>query len=130
MLTGAFLVLAVLEDRAERRLDGPFVDLRDTERGEGLRPVDGLGDAGRLVELEVAQRLDRSRDLPRELLTDVRGAHAQDRELALEVGMTDPVVQAAALQRVVDVACAVRGEQRRSAVSSARNVPSSGTVIE
>ena len=34
--------------------------------------------------------------------------HPQDRELALEVGVRDPVVEAAALQRVVHVARAVR----------------------
>ena len=78
------------------------------ERGERLRPVDRLGDAGRLVQVEVAQRLDRARDLAGERLADAGGADPQDRELALEVGVVDPVVEATAFQRVVDVAGAVR----------------------
>ena len=46
----------------------------------------------------------------RERFGDLGGSDAQDGELALEVGVVDPVVQAAALQRVVDVAGAVRGD--------------------
>ena len=82
------------------------------ERRERLRPVDRLGDARRLVELEVAQRLDRGRDVAREHVGHLGRAQPQDRELALEVGMRDPVVEAAALQRVVHVARAVRRQHR------------------
>src|SRR4029078_3512248 len=37
----------VLQHRAERLLDDLRVDLLTAERGESLRPVDRLGDAGR-----------------------------------------------------------------------------------
>ena len=106
----ALLVLAVLQDRAERRVDRLLVEPRRAERRERLRPVDRLRDTGRLVELEVAQRLDRGRDVARERVGNLRRAQPDDRELALEVGMRDPVVEAAALQRVVHVARAVRRE--------------------
>ena len=50
-------------------------------------------------------------------VVDVGHAQLDDRDLALEVGMLDPVVEAPALQGVVDVAGAVRGEhhERRPA---------------
>src|SRR3954469_14077050 len=63
----ALLVLAVLEDGAERDLDRVLVDGAAPERGERVRPVDGLGDSRWFVELEVAHRLHRGRDLAREL---------------------------------------------------------------
>src|SRR5262249_33269928 len=83
----ALLIFAVLQDGAERDLDRPVVDGRAAERGERVRPVDGLRDAGRLVELEPAQRLHCRRDLARELLRNLGRTHAQDRELAVEVGV-------------------------------------------
>ena len=104
----ALLVFAVLQDRAEGDVDGALVDRGGAERGERVRPVDRLGDAGRLVELELAQRLDRGGNLTREHLGHVGRPDPEDRELTLEVGVRDPVVQAPALQRVVDVARAVR----------------------
>ena len=91
-------------------LDRALVELGDTEGAERLRPVDGLGDAGRLVHVEPAHRLDRGRHLTGERLDHVGHADAHDLDLALEVGMLDPVVQAASLQRVVHVAGSVGGE--------------------
>ena len=68
-------------------------------------------------------RLDRGRDLARELLGDLGCAHAQDGELALEVGVRDPVVEATALERVVHVAGAVRRDDHERRAPSAWNVP-------
>src|SRR6478736_3657598 len=107
---GALLVFAVLEDGAQGDLDGALVDGGASERGQRVGPVDGLGDARRLVELEVAHGLDRGRHLSRQLFGHLGRAHAEDGELALEVGMRDPVVEAPALQCVVHVAGAVRGD--------------------
>src|SRR5215207_10383791 len=104
----ALLVLAVLEDRAQRDLDRVLVDGGASERGERVRPVDRLGDARRLVELEVAHGFHRGRDLARELVGHLRCTNAEDGELALEIRMRDPVVEAAALERVVDIARSVR----------------------
>ena len=47
------------------------------ERGERLRPVDRLGDARRLVELELAQRLDRRRDLDAPAASGTSGARTR-----------------------------------------------------
>ena len=105
------LVLAVLEHRAERGVDRRVSSSSVApSAAERLRPVDRLGDAGRLVQVESAQRLDRGRHLAGERLVDVGHAQAHDRDLAVEVGVLDPVVQAAPLQRVVHVAGAVRRE--------------------
>src|SRR5262245_21978396 len=64
----AVLVLAVLEDGAERDVDRALVDRRLTECGERVGPVDRLRDTRRLVQLEPAQLLDRGGHLARELL--------------------------------------------------------------
>ena len=58
-----------------------------------------------------------------------RGAKADDLDLALEVGEVDPVVETAALERVVQLPRTVRGDDDgRRAVGAI--VPSSGTVTE
>src|SRR5450631_3447406 len=72
--TDPFLIFAVLQDRAERDVDRPLVELGASECRKRLRPVDRLRDTGRLVELEPAQRLDRGGDLPREHLRNLRCA--------------------------------------------------------
>src|SRR5450759_1924484 len=89
---GPLLVFAVLQDGAERHRDGLLVEGGRVERGDGLGPVDRLGDPRRLVQVEVAQRRDGRRDLAGEGLSDAGGPDPQDRQLPLEVGMVDPVV--------------------------------------
>src|SRR6478672_8373799 len=84
---GAFLVFAVLQDRAERDVDRTLVDRQGAERGERIRPVDRLGDARRLVELELAEGLHRGRDLAGQHLGDLGCPHSEDGELAVEVGV-------------------------------------------
>src|SRR5262249_50735344 len=46
------LVLAVLQDRSQREVDVMLVELRTAQRQQRLRPVDRLGDTGRLVEVQ------------------------------------------------------------------------------
>ena len=65
-------VLAVLEHRAERLLDDVGVDLLAAERVERHRPVDRLGDPGRLRQVEAAQLTDERRRLGGEALGDAR----------------------------------------------------------
>ena len=66
---------------------------------------------GRLLQVvAVAQLLDQLDDLAAQRLGHLRRPGAQDRHLALEAGVVDPVVEAAPLQRVVQLAGAVRGE--------------------
>ena len=101
----------VLEHAAERGVDEADLELLLAERDERLRPVDRLGDAGDLREVgQLRSALDERRGLGGEPLGDARHAGAHDRDLALERRVPDPVVEAAALERVVQLARAVRGE--------------------
>src|SRR5262245_57744566 len=66
------LVLVILHDGAERvGRDRRFEPLR-TEEGERVRPVDRLGDARHLREVELPEPFDGHRDVARERLADVR----------------------------------------------------------
>ena len=74
-------------------------------------PVDGLGDARRLVEAERRGSPPTAAATWRASVAGHLGRpQAHDRHLALEVGLLDPVVEAAALEGVVHVAGAVRGQ--------------------
>ena len=65
---------------------------------------------GGLLRSMLAQAGDERRCLSREPLGDARHAQADDLDLALERWVGDPVKQAAALERVVQLARAVRGQ--------------------
>ena len=108
-------VLVVLQDGAERLLDDGRVELLAAERDERLRPVDRLRDARRLGQVELAQPGDERRRLGRQALGHAGHAQAHDLDLALERRVRDPVEQAAALERVVQLARAVGGEDDRRA---------------
>ena len=79
----------------------------DEQRG---RPVERLGDARHLRQVGLAQAVDEADDLAGELLGRGRDARQDDLELLLGGRVVDPVVQAAPLERVVDLARPVRGE--------------------
>src|SRR6186713_283262 len=49
-------ILFVLHHQGERLLDGGGIELAHAERTEAARPVERLGDAGRLAEIELAER--------------------------------------------------------------------------
>src|SRR3954468_13819523 len=76
----AVVVFVVLEDRAEGRVDHTFVEPGRTEHGQRWRPGDRPGGAGRLVELEVAQCLDRARDVTSKRVDDLGCAQPDDRQ--------------------------------------------------
>ena len=86
---------------------------RGAERVEGAGPVERLGDA-RWLEQVVAvgpQPLgERGRPARRGPWRPRARTAADDRQLALEARVVDPVVEAAALEGVVELAGAVRGE--------------------
>src|SRR2546421_1284838 len=103
-------VLVVLEHRPERRLHQLGVELRLTERCQGLCPVDRLGDPRRLVQVQAAQALHVRDCLRSEALGYARDAEAHDLQLPLARGMPNPVKQTSALERVVKLPRAVRGE--------------------
>ena len=80
------------------------------ERQQRARPGDRLPHAGQLVELALAQPRDRGAHARRDLLGHAGQPRADDLGLALGRRVVDPVVQAAALERVVQLARAVGGQ--------------------
>ena len=84
--------------------DGPV------EVGERRRPVERLGDAGILEQPLAPEPLDEGDHLARQPLAGAGNLGAHDLELAGEIGVVDPVIEAAPLQRVVDFAGAVGGD--------------------
>ena len=105
-------VLAVLHQRPERAGGGLEVELGGAEVVQGPGPVEGLGDPGRLLQVvAAAQLLDDARRPARASASDTSGARERTIcDLALEAGVLDPVVEAAPLERVVQLAGAVGGE--------------------
>src|SRR4051794_450933 len=97
---GTLLVLADLEHGAERRAQPLAGEIVESEHPERLRQIERLADAGRLLQAQFAQTLDRGRDLVRQALAHLRHPGAEDRQLALMVGIVDPVVETAPLQGV------------------------------
>src|SRR5205823_1640861 len=63
------LVLAVLHDGTEGGVGRRHVELRSPQRRERLRPVDRLGHAGRLEQLQLAQTANGRRRLSGERVT-------------------------------------------------------------
>ena len=107
-------VLPVLDGPAERLEAVVALHRLEAEQCERLRPVDRLRGAGRLDEVELTQPGDRLRDGAGKPFRDLRRAHADDLDLALEVGELDPVVEAAPLEGVVQLARPVgRHDDRR-----------------
>ena len=80
------------------------------ERHQRRPPVDRLRDAGLLVEVLLAELLHERADLSGEPLVDARHLRPQNLVLPLEARVVDPEVEAAALERIVDFACAVGGD--------------------
>src|SRR5436309_787725 len=104
LLAHPLQVLLVLQRRAHGRADEVWVDPRRAQRGERPRPVEGLRHPRHLVEVHPAQALDEGRDLAGQAVRRLGRARADDLDLLVEVGVVDPVVEAAALQRVVHLA--------------------------
>src|SRR5690348_6262461 len=93
-LLGTPAILAILDGPAERvtgRLARSRIGSHERER---TRPVDRLGRTGRFHEVERTQALDRLGDGAGERLRYLRRPQPHDRDLALQVGKLDPVVEA------------------------------------
>ena len=102
---------AVLDDHAHRVDERVVVDVAGAEQQQRARPVDRLGDAGRLLEVELADLVDDLGQLPGDRLVELGGVEADDLELVLEVRVVEPEVEAAALEGLGELAGVVRGEQ-------------------
>jgi hypothetical protein len=101
----------VLDDHRHRLAEDLRVDVGGAQQQQGPRPVDRLGDRGRLLEVQVAHHGHDLDEPARDLLAQLGRVQAHDRELVLEVGVVEPQVQAAALERLGQLARVVRGEQ-------------------
>src|SRR5450755_199342 len=97
-------VVAMLEEHAERVLDARRIEAHCVQGEERVGPVDRLGDPRRLEEIELAHPLHERDDLGGQPRVRPRRTDADDLELASDVGIVDPVIEAAALQRIVDLA--------------------------
>src|SRR5919109_1295213 len=105
-------VLAYLEGHTERPLE-----VAGLEREERLRPCDRLPDSGELVEVLGAQSGHRLAYPLGNCIGDARQPRPHDLRLALPRRILDPVIEAAALESIMELARAVRGhDHQRSAL--------------
>src|SRR5271163_4162408 len=111
LLGGPLDVGLILQEDVQGFLGPGRVDRLHTEQHERAGPVDRLGDRGRLAQLERAQRAHDARHLVGQLLADARHLGPHDLPLALEVGVVDVQVEAAALERLGELAGVVGGEE-------------------
>ena len=90
------------------------VECQCVQRNQGLGPFHALGNTGGALESAgkglAAQAVDHGSHLLRQRLAGERHLGTDDFELALALGVVEPVVQAAALDRVIEFAGAVAGE--------------------
>src|SRR5262249_25289403 len=103
------------------------------ESYQRLQPVQRLGNAWRLEEVFAAQGLHEGDDLAGKLLRGGGHAGQNNGVLLLQRGVLNPVVQAAAAQRIVDIAGAVGGEDDEGWVGGADGAQlgdSDGVVAE
>src|SRR6266545_4067124 len=110
------LILPVLEDRAERHVHQLRREAIRTEQRQRRRPVDGLRHARGLLEVECAEAPGRRRCLFRDGDARLRYAAPHDPDDDLERRVVDPVVQASTLQRVAQIARAVRRQHHHGRV--------------
>src|SRR5438093_1141190 len=115
-------VLVVLQDGAERLFDDPGVELLTPERCKRLRPVDRLGHARRLREIQPSEALYECCGLPCQPVRNTGHAQHDDLDLTLERRMIDPVEETASLERVVKLTRAIGGQDHRR--PAARTDPS------
>ena len=92
------------------RSSGGLVELLDPKQVERRDPVDRLGHTRGLLNVAVPNTCHRVRHLHREHLRGALDAAPHDLNLALGGRIVDPVVETAALHRVVEVPRAVRGQ--------------------
>ena len=121
---------AVLDDDAHRLLEGLAVDVVGAQQQQRPRPVDRLGDRGRLLQVELADHAARPR--PAAAPASRRSSGACRRTISISrssVGVVEPEVEAAALQRLGQLARVVRGEHDDRHACVASITPSSGIEI-
>src|SRR6266550_4107505 len=106
-------VLVVLQDGAERLFDDTGVELLAPKCCKRLRPVDRLGHARRLREVQPSQTLHECCGLPCEPVGNTGHAQDNDFDFTLERRMIDPVEEATSLERVMELTRAIGGQDHR-----------------
>jgi hypothetical protein len=101
----------VLDDHRHRLAEHVGVDVGGAEQQQRAGPVDRLGDRGRLLQVEVADHPDHLDELARDGLVELGRVQPDDLELVLELRVVEPEVEAAALQRLGQLARVVGGEE-------------------
>src|ERR1700716_3451857 len=84
-------VLLVLEQYAERPFDRGLIELACPEGGKRHRPVERLRDTRPLEEVIAPKRLDHRDDASRKPCRDVGQSPRDDRELAVDAWIVDPL---------------------------------------
>ena len=107
---GVLDIFASFEEGAECGGGDRFAERGLVERAQGRQPVESFGDAGELVKVFAAHGLDKGDDLARQRDREPAASGLDDGQLLLQVGIVDPVVKAAPLERVVDLTRAVGGD--------------------
>src|SRR4051795_7263167 len=102
---------AVLDDDRHRLDEDLVVDVVGAEQQQRPRPVDGLRDRRRLLEVELADHGDDLDELARDRVVEVGRVELDDLQLVLELRVVEPEVQTAALQSLGQLARVVRGQQ-------------------
>ena len=117
----------MLDDDAQRLLEHVLVDVLGAQQEQRARPVDRLGDRGRLLQVQAAHHLHDLDQLARHLLVQLGRVQAHDLQLALHVGVVEPQVEAAALERLGQLARVVRGQQHQRAACGPPPRPARGS---
>ena len=101
----------MLDDHAHRVPERALVDGIGTEQQQRPGPVDRLGDARGLLQIELADLVDDLNQLAGDLVIEIGGVQPDDLELVLEFRVIKPQVQAAPLERLGQLASVVRSQQ-------------------
>src|SRR5215208_6411336 len=101
----------VLDDDAHRVREDLAVDVLGAQQQQGAGPVDRLGDRRRLLEVQGADHPDHLDQLAGHRVGELRRVQAHDLQLVVARGVVEPEVQAAALERLGQLARVVGGQQ-------------------
>src|SRR6185437_4103349 len=96
-------IVLVLQEDAERVIDGLLVERRAIEREQRAPPFDRFREARNLVEIDAAQVVNELDNLPRQGFLHVGHAQPDDLELTRRLRVIDPVVDAPTLHGVMDL---------------------------
>ena len=93
--------------RTGQCLDDAGVQVEDAERLQRRGPIERFRDPRRLIEREPADFVYEAHHLLAQFPADLRHTRMDDLQLLFHVWVFDPVIQAAALERITEFARAV-----------------------